>query len=332
MIVKLKIKIMKILPFKWVKVAEGLRVKISNHYYFSDFGIRDSGEMRYSGRRYVAADTPGTGFIERESESHSYHQFVRKGLEAHKPSYWKMLLGKEPDFDKEIERANKALMESGGGRKGELLECYVNALTVARNEEKMERVVRGIKDKMGHHSNKFIVSVMSHYKSKMRQLEHDMDSVEWHVKDHCSPETYEAYCEAVHAFTRVASCRRIWLNSDQMSKKYSQVFFDLGVFDYISSENYLPLMRDNTGRSFYLLPDSLIVARSSVDFDVLPLKTLTIVSQELAIEEPTEAMLSSIGDAASMIKIPELNLNYYFNHVRSVVDFVAAVDKLKYTL
>ena len=76
----------------------------------------------------------------------------------------------------------------------------------------------------------------------------------------------------------------------------------------------------------------MIVARSSFDFDVVPLKTLTIVSQELAIEEPTEAMLGQMGDAASMIKIPEFDLNFYFNHVRAVVDFVRAVDRLKETL
>lgn len=327
---------MKIFPFKWVKVTEGLRVRISNHFYYSDFGIRDSGEMRYNGRRYVMTGTPGTGFIERESESHSYHIFVRKHLAAQKPSYIRMLLGKEPDFGKELERANKALMNASEPMKREIMECYVNALTIAQKEEKMERVVRGIKNKMGHRSNKFMVSVMSHYKSKMRQMEHDMESVVWQTKNHCSPETYEAYVAMVQAFTRMASCRRIWFNGDEKRSKgkehYPQVYFDLAVFDYIRSEVYLPLMRDPKGVEYYLLPDTMIVARSSVDFDLLPLKTLTVVSQELAIEEPTEALLSRIGDAASMIKIPELGMNFYFNHVHAVVDFVNALDRLKATL
>lgn len=327
---------MKLFPYKWVKVTEGLRVRISNHYYYSDFGIRDSGDMRYNGRRYVMTGTPGTGFIERESESHSYHQFVRKQLALQKPSYFRMLMGKEPDFKKELDKANKALMNAGEPMKREMMECYVNALTIAEKEERMERVVRGIKDKMGHKSNKFMVSVMSHYKSKIRQLEHDMESVVWHVKDHCSPETYEAYLEMVKAFTRVASCRRIWYNGEvgmaKAKEHYPQVYFDLGVFDYIRSEVYLPLMRDVKGVSYYLLPDMMIVARSTVDFDLLPLKTLTVVSQELAIEEPTETLMSRIGDAASMIKIPELGVNYYFNHVHAVVDFVKALDRLKATL
>ena len=42
--------------------------------------------------------------------------------------------------------------------------------------------------------------------------------------------------------------------------------------------------------------------------------------------------MNRIGDAASMIKIPELNLDYYFNHVHPVVDFVNALDRMKETL
>lgn len=323
---------MKIFPYKWVKVADGLYVRLSNHYRYSDFGIRDSGEMRYSGRRYVASDTPGTGFIERESESHSYHQFVRRKLAEQRPGYWKMLTGREPSFERSLAEANKALMNATEQRKRDLLECYVNALITAGKEEYAQRVVRAIKDKMGHRSNQFMSSVISHYKSKIRQMEHAMYAVQWHVKDRCTQETYEAYCEVVDTFTRVASCRRIWQYNIQSRRRYEQVFFDLGVFDYIRSDTYLPMMRDIQGRRMYLLPDVMIVARSAVDFDVLPLKTLTLVCQELAIVEPTEDMLSNIGDAASMIEIPELNLIFYFNHYHAIRDFVQAVDRLKKTL
>lgn len=323
---------MNLFPYKWVKVADGLHVRLSNHYRYSDFGIRNSGEMRYTGRRYVASDMPGTGFIERESESHSYHQFVHRQLAEHSPSYWRMLTNREPNFDKALEEANKALMNATDPCRRDLLECYVNALTVASKEEYAQRVIRAIKDKMRHRSNQFMSSVISHYKSKIRQLEHTMDAVQWNVKDHCSPETYEAYCEMVQTFTRVASCRRIWQMDTRKRRQYDQVFFDLGVFDYIRSDTYLPLMRDNRGQRMYLLPEMMIVARSAVDFDVLPLKRLTIVCQELAIVEPTEDMLSSIGDAASMIEIPELKLNFYFNHYHAIRDFVHAVDRLKRTL
>lgn len=323
---------MKLFPYKWVKVADRLHVFLSNHYCYSDFGVRESGEMHYSGRCYVVDGTPGTGFVERESGSHSYNQFVRKKQDRLRPSYWKLLTGKEPSFDRALAEANKALANATNQRKRDFLECYVNALTVAGKEEYVQRVIGAIKDKMGHRNDRFMVSVISHYKNKARQLEHEMDAVQWHVNEHCSQETYEAYCEMVKAFTRVAACRRIWHHNPRKKHQYNQVFFDLGVFDYIRSDTYLPLMRDSQGRQMYLLPDAMIVAHSAVDFDVLPLKTLTIVCQELAIVEPTEDMLSSIGDAASMIEIPKLGLNFYFNHYHAIRDFVQAVDKLKSTL
>lgn len=325
---------MKILPFKMMKVAEGLWVKVPNHFFYSDFGIRDAGEMRYSGRRYIMGANPGTGFIERESESHSYHQFVRNRIAQQKPSYWRMLTGKEPDFSKTLAEANKALRESSGADplKRQILECYVNALTVANREERFERIIRAIKNKMGHHSNKYLVSVMSHYKNRIRQMENDMRSVVLHVEDTCSPESFAVYTKMVEAYTHVASCRRVWLYDETKRDRYRQVFLDLGVFDYIRSDCYLPMLRDDRGVEYYFLPTALIIARSHVDFDVRPLKDLTVVCQELAIEEPTEALLSRIGDAASMIKIPELNLNYYFNHVRYIVNFVHALDELKATL
>lgn len=324
---------MKIFPKSRVKVAEGLHVRISNHFFYSDFGIRESGEMRYSGRRFVMSDTPGTGFIERESESHSYHVFVRELVAKQKPNYMRMLLGREPSFDRAIAEASKAMIQTDDRYKRDLLECYVNALTIARNEERMERIVRGIKDKMGHRSNKFMVSVMSHYKSKIRQLEHDMASVVWQVEDHCSEETYKAYLQMVEAFTRVASCRRIWfLDSANKKQSQDQVFFDLGIFDYIISKDYLPIMRHPDGTHYYFLPDAVIVARSNTDFDVLPLKNMTIVYQELAIEETNESMLGRLGDAASSIKIPECNLTFYFNHLHPIVNFIQAMDRLKATL
>lgn len=320
---------MKIFPYTKMHVAEHLRVKVSNHFHYSDFGVRDTGEMRYTGRRYVSTSTPGTGFVEHESESHSYHQFVRGQLAMQRSNYLQMLLGKEPSFEREMARVEAALRDGGDDQRRQILECYLNALSVARSEEKLQRVVRGIKDKIGHHSNKYLVSVLSHYKHKISQLERDIYSVEYRLKDHYDSATLEAYATMVEAFTKMAACRRIWHYNEEKSDNFAQVFFDLGIFDFIRSECYLPLMRDSKGVSYYLLPDSVLVARSSVDFDLVPLKGLTLVCQELAIEEPVEMLSSRLGDAASMIRIPDLGVTFYFNHVRAIMEFVHTVDKLK---
>ena len=320
---------MSILPYKRVRITEGFYARVSNHYLHTDFGVRDSSEMRYYGRRYICTDTPGTGFIEHESESHGYHEFVRKCIKQQKPTYWRMLTKREPNYGREIVRARMALAQADGEMKRELLDCYVNALSVGRNAERMERVVRAVKDKMGHHSNKFMVSVISHYKSKINQLGNDMKAVEFNLDTHYSPEVMEAYNAMVDNFVRVLSCRRIWHYNEEAKNNHAQVFFDLGIFDFIRSKSYLPMMRDSKGVTYYILPDCILVVRSSVDFDVVPLKPLTIVAQELAIEESFEQMSSVIGDAASMMRIPEFNVSFYFNHLRPIVEFVHSIDKLK---
>lgn len=324
---------MKLFPYKRKKIADNMYVRVSNHFYYSDFGVRGRDEVHHYGHRYVCTGTPGTGFIERDSESHSYHEFVRKHSCLRKPSYWRMLLGKEPDYGRELQRATETMRTSDDPRKRELMECYTNALMVGKREEEIERIIRGVKNRMGHRHRKYMVSIISHYKRKIIQLERDMDSVEYHVKDHYPADTYEAWCAMVEAFVRMAGrCRRIWHHNEDVKDNFAQVFFDVGIFDFIRNDGFLPLMRDSFGVKYYMLPDAVFVVRSSVDFDIVPLKTLTIVYQETAIVEPTELMSSRIGDAACMMLIPDLKLTFYFNHARVVADFVSAVDKLKLTL
>ena len=301
---------MAIFPSKRVKVTEGLYIRRSNHFYYTDFGVRDGAERHYSGRRYINTGVPGTGFMERESESHSYHKFVREIVARQKPRYWRLLLGKEPSYEKELKRAKAALAAADDPLKRQILDSY----------------------KIGHKSNKFLVSVMSHYKNKISQLGHDMRSVELHVEDTCTEEQYEAYKQMVEAFSKVADCRRVWHANENTREVYQQVFFDLGIFDFIRSDNYLPMLRDSNGVNYYLLPTAMIVARDTVDFDIVPLKRLTIVCQELAIQETVEVISSRLGDAASMVRIPEMNQTWYFNHVRPIMHFVGAYEALQATL
>ena len=324
---------MTIIPYTFKKVGDGLHIKVSKHFFYDDFGVRDFNEMGHYGRRFICAGTPGTGFIERDSESHSYHEFVRHHMAVQHPKYLNLLFDKEPNYERELKRAKELLHNTTDERKREIVDCYINALTIGRMEEEMQRIIRGVKDKMGHNHKKHLVSIISHFKRRIAQLERDMSSVEYHLEKHYSDETWQAYEAAVEAFSAmVHRCRRVWHRNDKAADNFKQVFFDLGIFDFIRADCFMPMMRDSEGVSYYLLPDAVIVARSSVDFDILPLKTLTMVCQETAIEETTELLSSRVGDAACMILIPGLNLTFYFNHARVVVDFVQAVDKLKATL
>ncbi len=315
-----------------MKVTEGLYIRRSEHFFYTDFGVRDPKIHVHTGRRFICTGVPGTGFIERESESHSYHQYVRGLVAKQKTTYWRLVLGLEPSYKKELVRAKKALAEATDPLKRQILDCYVNALTIGATEELTERTIRGIKDKIGHKSNKYLTSVMSHYKSKVSQMGHDMRTVQLDVKNICTAEQYEAYQKMCEAFEKVADCRRVWHANDNTREVYQQVFFDMGIFDFIRSDSFLPILRDSRGVTYYLLPTHMIVARDTVDFDLVPLKNLTIVCQELAIQETVEVVSSRLGDAASMVRIPEMDLTWYFNHVRPIMHFVGAYEALQQTL
>ena len=56
-----------------------------------------------------------------------------------------------------------------------------------------------------------------------------------------------------------------------------------------------------------------------------------MVFQRLAIEEPTEILSSRLGDAASMLHIPGLDLTFYFNHVRNIEAFALAFEQMQQT-
>ena len=320
----------RILPFEYRRVAERVTVRLSRHFHYSDFGVRDTGDMRHYGRRYICCGTPGTGFVEHESESHTYHDYVRRLLADQQPDYWRYLWDREPSYERELKQANALLRTLESGRKRELVECYTNALTVGRLEEELQRLIKGVKRKMGRHHNKYYVSIISHYKRKAEQLARDMASVEFHVEDHYPPEVLAAYREMVDAFSKmVLRCRRIWHHNSTKRDNFVQVFFDLGIFDFIRYDGFLPVMRDSYGVDYYLLPDAVIVARGSLDFDLVPIRTMTMVCQETAIAEPTDLLSSRVGDAACMALIPELNLTFYFNHAHVVVDFVHKFNMLK---
>ena len=321
---------MKLFPYSYRHVDDHLHVWVSNHYCYSDFGIRFRNGGALQARRFVCTGAPGTGFVERESESRSYHDFVSGHASVRPPSYLGMLLGREPSFKREMRLVEGALRRHPEGLKRELLECYSNALGVGRGGEFLQRVVNGVKAKMGHRNDHRMSAAIGRYRQRISQLEKDMDSVVYRLEDHYSPEVMQAYGEMCDAFVAmIRRCRRIWHHRNKGHGGFSTVFFDMGVFDYIRSDHLLPVMRDSAGRCMYLLPDCLLLARSSVDFEVLPLKSTTIVWQEMAIQEPTELLTRHRVDAACMIQLPTLGTAFYFNHARVVVAFVQAMNRLK---
>ena len=273
---------MSILPKKLSRVADRLWVLVSNYYMPTNFGIRGKYTTSYRSGTYVEEGTPGTGFFARTTSSHQYRYFVRLCNKKLAHSYLRLLTGGEFSFSREIARATVAQRHSDDPIRSQILESYANVLSMAKEVENCERIIRAIKDKShfhGHHLNKYQTGVLTSYKSRVASLAHDVRSVQLYVTSFCSEEEYDRFREVTVAFSRAASSHRIWSVGDY--SPYRMVFFDMGIFNYIQSDHMTPVMRDASGVRYYLYPRFIIRARRSTDFDVVPLSDVSFLYREV---------------------------------------------------
>ncbi len=338
---------------KRIEVAEDFYVRVSRHFSYSTFGVRGRYENVAHTGNYICSGTPGTGFFAHNSDSHSYRRHVLAARENLKQNFLTLLLKKEPDFEKENARIEKALENCDNIDMKRMLASYQNVISLAKEEELMQRIVRAIKDKMGEHRNKFYVSVLSHYKSAIATLEHDVRSAQIIVSKNMSEEQLQAWQKVIDAFHLLVESRRVWsVFTNEGSQAYKQVFFDMGIFDYIQSPHDTPVMRDHKDIHYYVYPTGIVRARSSVDFDLFKWEQLSLYNSVVDINtlairpefnsrkrkhkhHHSEAHMDAIGalygttraQVVGEISIPELELRFFVNHTGPAQDFVAAVHE-----
>lgn len=292
---------MKIFQKSRQTIAKGLKVSVSNHYCPTLFGIRGHYETSYKSGQYVEGWAPGTGFFIRTSSSHSYKKFCEAEKAKLKHDYWDFLKGKEFSFDKELARANAALRNTDNETKGRILEAYANVLPMAKEAEEGERIIAGIKE-LSHKRHKltsYQSHVMSSYKSRIARLGHDVREIQLSIPQLCTDERYQQFADVVINFTQMAASHRIWHSKDTYGKlenAFDQVYFDLGIFDFIQAPLLTPVMRDGFGQHYYLYPDFVVCARDSVDFDVYDLKSLTFLFREVPYDMIANMVLSSYAN------------------------------------
>lgn len=338
---------------KRMLVAEGLRLPVSRHFCYSTFGVRD----RYSTGnnvigQFVVEGTPGTGFFIRNTESHSYRRFVSACRKKNEQSVWTLLSGKEPDFEKEYKRVEQAYATVDNEKKQRILSYYQNVIALAKDEELLQRIVRAVKDKMGHRPNKRLVSVLTHYKSSIAGMERDVRAAQLNYANIMTDEQKKDWKKVVEAFHMLVDSRRIWSVFSQGGEPaYQQVFFDMGIFDYVQSPGDTPVIRDHRDKRFYIYPDGIVAARSSVDFDfyglgdysvqfnVVDISTLAVRPKFNSHKHKhkgnshTDALSTLYGTTRAQVVgelyIPELDLRFFVNHTGPAEDFFKAFNDYK---
>ena len=310
---------MKLLPKYRKTIAKGLTVWVSNHYCPTLFGIRGHYESSYKSGQYVECGAPGTGFFVRNSSSHSYKNFCKEERAKLVPQYKNMVQGKEFSFEKEIERVTKAKEENTDPIRDMILESYLNVLPLAKEAEEAERYVNGIKELSHHrhHLTSYQSHVMSGIKSRIARLGHDVRDIQLYIPKLCGEELYQQFAEVAKQFTQVASSHRIWSvreNYEGLEAAFTQVYFDLGIFNFIQAPLMTPMMRDAEGRKIFFYPEFVIRAKDSVDFEVFEMKSLTFLFREVPYDMISNMVIDSyydVDDSSSSTRLHRRNYEQF---------------------
>ena len=310
---------MKLLPKYRKTIAKGLTVWVSNHYCPTLFGIRGHYESSYKSGQYVECGAPGTGFFVRNSSSHSYKNFCKEERAKLVPQYKNMVQGKEFSFEKEIERVTKAKEENTNPIRDMILESYLNVLPLAKEAEEAERYVNGIKElsHRRHHLTSYQSHVMSGIKSKIARLGHDVRDIQLYIPKLCGEELYQQFADVAKQFTQVASSHRIWSvreNYEGLEAAFTQVYFDLGIFNFIQAPLMTPMMRDAEGRKIFFYPEFVIRAKDSVDFEVFEMKSLTFLFREVPYDMISNMVIDSyydVDDSSSSTRLHRHNYEQF---------------------
>lgn len=339
-----------------VRIAENTTVRISPHSTLDTFGVVNSQNHTMAGGLYVPGKTPGTGFFYHMSDSHSYHAFIKEQRRKERVNFWTWLTGHEFSYDVEMKRVEDAIATCTQNVNRQILASYKECLMLAKDYDLNNRVLRALKDQSKRKRQRsqrrsMLASAMTGVKTEMVNCRRDIKATQLHADRMMNDEALTAWKAVTDTFITMTHSRRIMqmVNNDN-GMTLASVFFDVGIFNFIQVQGYAPMMRDIDGNMYFLYPDFLIVARSSVDFDVYATQNLTIecgtedvdymdYQSALSVKEGSrshhyhEASRNQplIGHSRRMgsLSIPQLNVHFLFNHVKSVMAFVDAYNSYK---
>ena len=179
-----------------------------------------------------------------------------------------------------------------------------------------------------------------------------MRDIQLYIPKLCGEERYQQFAEVAKQFTQVASSHRIWSvreNYEGLEAAFTQVYFDLGIFNFIQAPLMTPMMRDAEGRKIFFYPEFVIRAKDSVDFEVFEMKSLTFLFREVPLhrrnyeqfgdgllvnkdskalndmEEETKIRERVVGE----LYVPEMKMRYYVRDVKALRTFVHTLNEYK---
>ena len=85
-------------------------------------------------------------------------------------------------------------------------------------------------------------------------------------------------------------------NYSGLESSFMQVYFDLGIFNYIQAPLMTPMMRDAEGYRYFFYPEFVVKSKDAVDFSVHSLKELNFLFREVPYDMVSNMVIDSYYD------------------------------------
>jgi len=235
-------------------------------------------------------------------------------INKYKQIIYNRYLGYLDKLSQECSSVEKA-MESAEGVKLEILKSYRNCLEIEKEIAEVEAILATLQESFNTSKHKDAINL---YSDKIENLNCKLMDARFKIDylDEVGSYKYRSLCEC---FEILFTGARFWdistYENPFSGHKWVPANFMTGIFDYIISESYPPLIK-TTSKGFLLIySECMVLARTSTDFDIYPLS-----------EVHMECGLVPKHPHYGYVKIPKLGLAFTTNDPENMEIFVRSYE------
>ncbi len=176
-------------------------------------------------------------------------------------------------LDEEIVRVKSAI-DSESGIKHDILSSYLNCMNIEKEIAKAEPVLFALDN---YYSDKYSASKQE-YLERVNKLYSSLQDARYKMDDSLSEFEMSNYQHLCESFELVATASRFWdissLTNPSNLRHWIRITFGTGIFDYIYSNSYPPIMQTSKNEKLYIYSKFILFSRSTIDFDIIPLDSV----------------------------------------------------------
>ena len=214
----------------------------------------------------------------------------------------------EQSIQSKIELAKTAIAQATNSIQKEILQSYVSCVELSKKADEKEAIISALQAKLAKKDKAELREQLTQYETELSDLHKELEKIQFDADKNLSDiEKYE-FSKLYDSFENLLECQKIWIitssvkstelkSSASTSVNRKPITFDTGVFNYIKSAFDIPVLRDDSGATYYIYPQFIIKAVSFCDFQIFLKETVRIdYSNQRFIESETPPSDSEIVD------------------------------------